>query len=54
MGTSYYFKISETTVYICPLKTNDVKIETIFSFKKDHKTYFSMKKRSYSMIIILT
>ena len=29
-GTNYIFKISETTVYICPFKTK-VEIETIFS-----------------------
>ena len=33
MGTSNSFKISGTTVYICPFKTNDVKMKSIFSLK---------------------
>ena len=33
MGTSYSFKVSETAFWICPVKTNDVKIKTIFSLK---------------------
>ena len=43
MGTSYSFKISEPTVYICPYKT-DVKIKTFF-FESYLKSYFSLKKK---------
>ena len=40
MGTSYSFKISETTVYICPFKTNYIKIKTIFSWKVTFSYFF--------------
>ena len=30
MGTSYSFKISKNTVYKCPFKTNDVKMNLFF------------------------
>ena len=33
VGTSYFFKISKTAVYICPFKTSYVKMKTIFSLK---------------------
>ena len=51
MGTRYSLKISEDTVYICPFKTNDVKIETIFSLKLTIKVTFPLKK-SYSIIVL--
>ena len=38
MGTSY-FKISESTVYTRPFKTNDVKMKTIFSLKVTIKVF---------------
>ena len=63
MGTSYSAllyssstlasKISDTTVYICPFTTNEVKMKTIFSLKVTIKVTFNSKKR-YSMIIVLT
>ena len=53
MGTSYFFKISETKVYIWPFKTNDVKIKLIFSLKVFIKITFPWKK-CCSMIIVLT
>ena len=43
VGTSCSFQISKAAVYICPFKTNDVKIKTIFFFESGH-TYFSLKK----------
>ena len=39
MGTSYSFQISETTVYICPFKTND-EMKTSFSLKVTIKVTF--------------
>ena len=51
MGTRYSSKISEDTVYIWPFKTNDVKIETIFSLKLTIKVTFPLKK-SYSIIVL--
>ena len=41
VGTSCSFKISKTTVYICPFKTNDVKMKTIFSLKVTIKVIFT-------------
>ena len=40
MGSSYSFKISKTTVYICPFKINDIKMKTIFSLKVTMKVTF--------------
>ena len=40
MGTSYSFKIRKTRVYICPFKTNNVKMKTIFSLKVNIKVTF--------------
>ena len=34
------FKISNTTIYIRPFKSNDVKMKTIFSLKKTRKVTF--------------
>ena len=40
MGTSYSFKINKTRDYVCPFKTNDVKMKTIFSLKVTIKVTF--------------
>ena len=40
MGTSYSFKISKTTVYMCPFKIIDVKMKTIFTLKVTIKVTF--------------
>ena len=50
------FKISKTTVYVCPFKANDVKIKTTFSLKvtiKVLKVTFPWKNNCYNMIIVL-
>ena len=54
MGTSYSFKTSKTIVYICPLKTNDIKKKTTFSLKVTVKVTFPSKTKCYSMMIVLT
>ena len=54
MGTSYFFKIRKTTVYIFPFKFNNVKMKTIFSLKVTIKVSFPWNKKFYSMILVLT
>ena len=41
MVTKYSFKIGEAIVYICPFRTNDVKMRTIFSLKLTIKVTFT-------------
>ena len=53
MGTSCSFKISKTTVYICPFESNYVKMKTTFSPEVTIKVTFPWKKK-VSMIIVLT
>ena len=40
MGTSCSFKISGTTVYICPYETNDEKMKFFFPLKVTLKVTF--------------
>ena len=44
MRTSNPFKISKTTVYIWPFKTNDAKMKTFFFYESGHVSFFSVKK----------